>query len=240
MRKYLIAIVLLLSIVLVKAQTVNTKSNPTDTTVYADVEEQAHFAGGVEEFSNFISENLKYPNSARETNTQGRVIIQLIIEKDGSLTNLHVLKGLTSDINAEALRVMRASPKWMPAKTDNKIVRSLYTFPMSFKLNFSTPNKSEVFSVVGVSAEFPGGIEKLYQYITKNLKNPGGDNGKVRISFVVEKDGSLTDIKIVGSLSETADAEAIRLMKASPKWKPAMQNDAPVRQLYNIPISFIN
>ncbi|QKJ29051.1 energy transducer TonB [Mucilaginibacter mali] len=107
----------------------------------------------------------------------------------------------------------------------------------------SSKKETEVFLPVDVSAEFPGELEKFAQYIFKNLKYPEKakeekTQGKVFVSFVVEKDGSLTDIKIFKSVSPELDAEAIRLMKASPKWKPGMQGNNPVRQNYTLPIPF--
>lgn len=88
--------------------------------------------------------------------------------------------------------------------------------------------------------EFTGGLEKLFIFITKNLKYPQGEKveGRVVVSFVVEKDGSLTDLKVNKSLSEATDAEAIRVMKISPKWQPGMQGGYPVRVRYALPITF--
>lgn len=92
--------------------------------------------------------------------------------------------------------------------------------------------------------EFPGGIEKLYAFVTNNLKYPSKArrddiHGSVRVGFVVEKDGSLTNFEIEKSLSPECDAEAIRLMTTSPKWIPGMQNGHAVRVKYSIPLAFI-
>lgn len=91
--------------------------------------------------------------------------------------------------------------------------------------------------------EFPGGIDKMIEYFTKNLKYPkqakaDGTEGTVFVSFVVERDGSLTDIKIKKSLSPETDSEAIRLVTNSPKWIPGMQGGHPVRVQYSIPVFF--
>jgi protein TonB len=85
--------------------------------------------------------------------------------------------------------------------------------------------------------EFPGGIAAFYKYIIDNIKNTGAI-GKVFISLVVEKDGSLTHIKIERGLSESADKEAIRLITLSPKWKPGIQSRHRARVRYTVPISF--
>jgi protein TonB len=90
---------------------------------------------------------------------------------------------------------------------------------------------------------FPGGIEKFYAYVGKSVKYPpmAAENniqGKVFLSFVVEKNGELTDIHVDRKLGGGTDEEAVRVLKASPRWTPGIQNGKPVRVKYNIPISF--
>ncbi len=90
---------------------------------------------------------------------------------------------------------------------------------------------------------FPGGINKFYQYVQKSVKYPpmAAENniqGKVFLSFVVEKNGELTDIKVDRKLGGGTDEEAVRVLKNSPRWTPGIQNGKPVRVKYNIPISF--
>ena len=101
----------------------------------------------------------------------------------------------------------------------------------------------EVFSVVEDEPEFPGGVEALYKYLAENIKYPvlakeKGTQGRVYVTFVVEKDGSVTDAKVLRGVSEEVDAEALRVINAMPKWKPGMQQGVPVRVQYNIPIIF--
>jgi periplasmic protein TonB len=93
------------------------------------------------------------------------------------------------------------------------------------------------FMPVEVEPSFPGGFEKLFMYFADHEKADGNE-GKVRVSFVVEKDGSVSDIKIIQSLSDSADKEAIRLVSQMPKWNPGMQGGRPVRVQYNLPINF--
>ncbi|TZF86334.1 energy transducer TonB (plasmid) [Pedobacter sp. BS3] len=97
------------------------------------------------------------------------------------------------------------------------------------------------FASVEVLPEFPGGIQKFYQYVAKNYNYPAaakeqGVSGRVTVSFIVEKDGSLTDIKVLRDLGMGTGEEAVRLLKKSPKWKPGIQNGRPVRVAYTIPI----
>lgn len=87
---------------------------------------------------------------------------------------------------------------------------------------------------------FPGGEIQFIAYLKRNKRKPIDDHtqGRVVVTFIVEKDGSLTDIKVARSLSQDKDAEALRVVKKMPKWNPGIQNNNPVRVQYSIPISF--
>ena len=103
------------------------------------------------------------------------------------------------------------------------------------------PNK--IFTAVEKDPAFKGGIENFYAYLRKNVRYPAvakenNVQGKVFLTFVVEKDGSLTDIKVVRGIGSGCDDEAIRVLKASPHWQPGIQNGRPVRVQYTMPISF--
>lgn len=97
-----------------------------------------------------------------------------------------------------------------------------------------------VYNAVEVKPDFPGGLQKFYDFVGKNYRAPEEDiRGKVYVQFVVEKDGSLTDIKVMRDIGYGTGAEAIRVLKKSPKWKPGIQNGRPVRVLYSLPISIV-
>lgn len=92
---------------------------------------------------------------------------------------------------------------------------------------------------IEVKPDFPGGIEKFYSYVGKNYQVPEeeGLKGKVFVSFVVEKDGSLTDIKVIRDIGYGTGKEAIRVLKNCPRWNPGEQNGKKVRVLYSLPIN---
>lgn len=94
----------------------------------------ASFPGGAEALLKFIKDNLRYPPEYSETCIQGRVIVTFIIEKDGSITDVKVLRGLDPKLDEEAIRVVRMMPKWTPATMNGNFVRSRYTVPVDFKL----------------------------------------------------------------------------------------------------------
>ena len=93
-----------------------------------------------------------------------------------------------------------------------------------------------------VYPKFPGGPEKMFEFIADNLRWPGDDDsciqGRVAVSFIVEKDGSLSDIKVAKSLDPLFDEEAVRVVKSMPKWEPGMWNGKPARVKFFVPIRF--
>lgn len=114
------------------------KEAPADSTAKEEVfmvaEQMPEFPGGMEEMLKFLQENVKYPENAMKNNVQGRVIVQFVVEKDGTPTEFKVLRSVDPDLDAEALRVMKAMPKWKPGMQRGEVVRVKYTVPVSFKL----------------------------------------------------------------------------------------------------------
>ena len=92
------------------------------------------FPGGEGKLFEFISKNIKYPQLARETGTQGRVYISFIVEPDGSISHVELLRGIGAGCDEEALRVVKAMPKWSPGRQCGKAVRVVYNLPVNFKL----------------------------------------------------------------------------------------------------------
>jgi TonB family protein len=231
-----------------------------DTTpVYTAVARVPEFPGGLEAFGKFLASNIKYPATAREQKIQGRVIITFVVEKDGSLSNERVVRGITDDLNNEALRVIKLSPHWQPGMQNNRKVRVQYSVPINFALapdadttktvtpTFSIASAQSgsdpVFTSVEQVPEFKGGLEAFGKFLATNMKYPKAarDNnvqGRVIITFVVEKDGSLSNMKVVRGIGSGCDEEAVRVLSISPAWKPGIQNGKPVKVQYSVPISF--
>lgn len=101
---------------------------------YTKVEVYPEFAGGIDAFLKYIGHNIHYPAVARENNTQGRVIISFVVEKNGSITDVKVARGIGGGCDEEAARVITLSPKWKPGMQDGKPERVAYSVPISFTL----------------------------------------------------------------------------------------------------------
>lgn len=103
--------------------------------------------------------------------------------------------------------------------------------------------KAPIFTVVEEMPIYPGGINAMYKYMGENIKYPEsarkeGVSGRVYITFVVEKDGAVTDVKLIRGVDERLDKEALRVIKLMPKWKPGKQDGKVVRVQYNLPVKF--
>ena len=108
-------------------------AEPTDK-AYEVVEQMPTFKGGDAALMKYLSENIKYPEAAEKAGEQGRVVVNFIVEKDGAVSNVKVVRSVTPTLDAEAVRVIKAMPKWVPGKQDGKLVRVKYNVPVSFRL----------------------------------------------------------------------------------------------------------
>lgn len=99
------------------------------------VDVDVEFPGGWEAFYNFVGDKMKYPNLAIRTGTEGKVFAQFIIEKDGSLTDIKIIKGIGAGCDEEAIRVLKLVPNFKPAWLDNQRVRKRMVLPITFRIN---------------------------------------------------------------------------------------------------------
>ena len=131
--QYLMAVVF--ALMLVTPAMAQLKSPPQQKNgVYNMVDDQPSFPGGNKNLFKYLAQNVKYPKADLESNVQGRAMIQFVVEKDGSLTEVKVVRAPTSAMGEEAKRVFKNSPKWKPGKVNGKAVRTMYTMPVNFTL----------------------------------------------------------------------------------------------------------
>jgi len=114
--------------------TKTTKKADASNKVYEVVEQMPTFPGGDAALMKYLAENIKYPVSAQKAKEQGRVVVQFIVEKDGTVTGVKTVRSVTPALDAEAVRVIKAMPKWTPGKQDGQPVRVNYNVPVSFRL----------------------------------------------------------------------------------------------------------
>lgn len=102
--------------------------------IFTIVEEMPEFPGGMQKLADYLGKNIKYPQMARESGIQGRVFVNFVVEPDGSVSNVNVMRSLGGGCDEEAMRVVKAMPKWKPGKQRGKAVRVSYILPVNFKL----------------------------------------------------------------------------------------------------------
>ena len=219
---------------------------------YQIVEQKPTFNGGdARDFSKWVNSQIIYPEDARASGAQGRVIVQFTVEPDGSLSNVDVLKSSgTPSLDAEAVRVVSSSPKWEPGRQEGNAVRVVYSYPIVFRNNAPKPkpvsdDEAIPFQLVEQKPSFNGGdANEFSKWVNSHLKYPedakkNGITGRVTLQYSIEADGRIADVKVLRSSGNKAlDAEALRVVSMSPKWKPGMQKGNPVRVTYTFPVIF--
>ncbi len=228
--------------------------------IFQVCEKAPEFPGGVQALMQHIYKNVEYPDEARKQNKQGKSIVHFVVEADGSISNVKIMKSAGDEqLDKEAMRVVSSMPKWAPGTQGGEAVRVQFTIPIAFFLN--TPAKQEQEGVTQVAMkiseegettykvcekmpEFPGGVQALMQHIYKNVEYPDearkqNKQGKSIVHFVVEADGSISNVKIMKSAGdEQLDKEAMRVASSMPKWTPGSQRGKAVRVEYTLPIFF--
>ena len=110
------------------------KPKPAEDKIFDAVEQPPMFPGGQEAMMKWLSNNIRYPEAAQQNNVSGRVIVSFVVEKDGSVSDVKLAKGIDRDLDNEALRVVKRMPKWQPGKNNGVAVRTKFTLPVTFKL----------------------------------------------------------------------------------------------------------
>ncbi|MDD3239846.1 MAG: energy transducer TonB, partial [Lachnospira sp.] len=214
--------------------------------------------GGTAGMYKFINENLCYPEELRKKKIEGKVFVRFVVEKDGSITNAKVVRSLHPLADKEALRVIRMMPPWTPGSLDGKSAKSYFVIPINFIIEDSKSNtlnasqrKKRVARKQKSLYDDPenrpswkeGGSKGLYNFVKKNLYCSGEfvkekTLKELTVSFMVQKDGSLADVRVVHSLNPLLDKEALRVISMMPLWTPALYNGKPVDCRFVLPISF--
>ena len=244
-----------------EAKTKAIASRAVEGEVFQVVEEMPEFVGGMAECMKYLAANVKYPTEAIEKGIQGRVIVQMVVTKEGYIADTKIARGIDPLLDAEALRVVSSMPKWKPGKQRGQAVNVMYTLPVMFRLDgdadkkeAATPKEADtqteakvdentIFQVVQEMPEFPGGMAECMKWLGKNVKYPAtamekGVQGRVIIQFVVNRDGSISEASVARGIDPDLDKEALRVVSAMPNWIPGKQRGQAVRVKYTLPVMF--
>ena len=139
-----LAVVPVIALALLAFANPKTETAPVsgDNKVYETVEQMPEYPGGVVEMTKFLQRNIQYPANAAKNEVEGRVILQFVVEKDGQIGEVKVVRSVDPELDAEAMRVVKSMPNFIPGRQDGKPVAVWYTIPISFKLQ-SKPQQQE-------------------------------------------------------------------------------------------------
>ncbi len=214
----------------------------SDTVIFIDVEEPPTFPGGDSAMVAYLKHNLHYPPAEKEKGIQGKVFVGFVIEKDGVVSNVEVKRGIGEECDAEAVRVVKEMPNWDPGKQSGIVVRTAMVLPISFKI-VAPPIDTTIYTTVEKMPTFPGGEFKMYEFLAMNIRYPqrarqDGYSGTVYVRFIVEPDGTITNIEVAKGVGGGCSEEAVRVVKLMPKWIPGEAFGKKVRVTYTLPVNF--
>ena len=202
--------------------------------IFVVVEDMPEFPGGNGAMMKFIGESIRYPVEAQQKGIQGRVICNFVVMKDGSISDLQIVRGVDPLLDAEALRVLGLMPDWKPGKQRGQAVNVRFTLPVVFRLS---GNESKVIvddlsvkeSVLSVEAQllpnyvYPGGEDAFFRFISERIKYPveaqeKGLQGLVNARYKIDEKGNVVDVAIEKGVGETIDREVLRVIGMMPRW----------------------
>ena len=250
--------------------------NNRDDEIFVVVEVQPKFPGGMDGMMSYLSDNIKYPAEAHKKGIEERVITNFVVNKDGSVSDVVIVRGIDPLLDAEAVRVITLMPKWEPGMQKGKNVNVRFTLPVKFSIpteeetlresqrmkiaaldfqqsfqikyepqktipSINITNNKKMY-VIDKLPEYPGGIRAMLSFLGENtlkISKHGFElQGRFITSFFINKDGSISDIKIERGHDKMLGREAIRIISEMPKWNPGIENGDTVRFKITLPVVF--
>lgn len=236
------------------------ESHFSEDECYTVVDKMPAFPGGDKELLKYLTDHIRYPGEAIEKQLSGRVVCSFVIDKTGELHDVEILRGIHPSLNNEAMRVLRTMPRWVPGEQHGQKVAVKYAVPLTFSLK-DQPQAMEpvaeldrevfknedpahpVYKIVDEMPRYPGGDEALLQFIARNIHYPDeaqrtDKQGRVVCAFIVEKDGAVSNVKVLRGIYPSLDKEAARVIASLPAWEPGKVKGQAVRVAFTVPITF--
>ena len=207
-----------------KAEKQQKETPQKEEVIFRVVEQMPEFPGGMQKALEFLGKNIKYPVAAQEAKIEGRVIVQFVVGRDGSVSDAKVMRGVNPELDAEAVRVVSIMPNWIPGKQRGKAVAVKYTMPIMFRLQTPEPKKEEMPHTLQVSLKVDKNATKEDVDMVKNhLKS-----SYIGVPVVLADDGKKPLIIVDGEVKE-----GMKLSQISPETIESvsvMKNEAAIAQ----------
>jgi TonB family protein len=207
---------------------------------YSIVDQMPEFNG---DLFRYLGDNIDYPKTEQDNDISGIVYVSFIVEKDGSVSTVKVVKGVANGpgLDAEAIRVISGMPRWKPGKENGVTERVQFTLPIHFELVNMNDHDTTVYSLAQLKKPpvFSEGdpaayvIDKLKAQIKPEIKS-----GTVSTSFVIEKKGNVSQVSILSGLNPDINAKVIDCIRNMGQWKAGLRKRKYVRVKYFLTIDF--
>jgi len=214
--------------------------------IYSSPEVPATFAQGGETFNQYLTKKASEPEAIKLADPDKTFNLKITFDQSGKLTNMESLSRMTQPEGEFINKIFAGCPSFVPATIENVPVQSIQKMTLTctngiIKL---TPEE-KIYTNVDCMPEFPGGTMALRRFLATSVRYPvqamkENIQGKVFVSYVVDRDGSITQIKVVRGVHPLLDAEAVRVVTTMPKYSPGKLNGKAVKVAYTLPINFIN
>ena len=207
-----------------KAEKQQKETPQKEEVIFRVVEQMPEFPGGMQKALEFLGKNIKYPVAAQEAKIEGRVIVQFVVGRDGSVSDAKVMRGVNPELDAEAVRVVSIMPNWIPGKQRGKAVAVKYTMPIMFRLQTPEPKKEEMPHTLQVSLKVDKNATKEDVDMVKNHLR----SGFTGVPVVRADDGKKPLIIVDGEVKE-----GMNLSQISPETIESisvMKNEAAIAQ----------
>lgn len=237
------------------------KMKSTSDEVFDVVEVQPEFPGGIKDLMKFIAESIVFTKETDTLEIEGKVVTGFIVHKDGSTSDITILKSLHPLLDMEIIRVLSIMPKWKPGMQNGEAVNVRYTLPVSFigknndnfvvkdkelkeiKSTDSENDENEVFVIVDKQPEYPEGPRALIKFLGNNINYPvraieNNIQGRIIVNFIIHKDGSISDINAEKKGDPMLRKEALRVVSIMPNWIPGELDGEIVNVRYFLPVDF--
>lgn len=230
----------------------------------AKAEQMPSFPGGEIALKEYVDFNLGYISDPPQGVDQ-YIVTRFVVSKEGLIQDVEIVQGISETLNRKALTLINNMPRWTSGKQNNQAVPVRIELPIRFIVPVpkAKPAQSEstnvipattslqnpakdsipVYKVVERMPSFPEGQAALLRYLAQNLEYPriakeNGVYGMVVVQMIVERDGSLSNVRAIKGIGAGCDEEAERVVRSMPKWTPGFQNGEPVRVQFNLPIRY--
>lgn len=202
-----------------------------------------------------LAQNIRYPEAARQKNIEGTVVASFVVEKNGKMSNLKIIKDIGEGCGDEALRVLKALDelglKWQPATLEDKTVRMRHALPLRFRLEEPIPfyvsdSGDSIYTILDTEANFDGGVDSLYRFILTRLEYPTAmldscKTGVIEMALMIGGNGSVDMVNQIdfNNLGYDFQWKALQLAnRTNGMWTPAVYQEKPVTSTIPLRVLF--